>query len=99
MNKDKILIETIDFAHKICDSFKKNKDLRNINSKFNLNYDCFLTNNYIFLDAILSICKPKRIEIPKAIGDFLLYDEELRKDIIYAFVLNCNISDILKYHK
>lgn len=34
----------------------------------------------------------KKIAVPKAIGDFLLYDDDLKNDIIYSFALNSSIK-------
>lgn len=91
MDRNSILEEVIDFAHKINDSLSNKESIKfNVGLKAYINSS--LSNNYNFLYDLIDICHRKKIQIPKAIGDFLLYDEDLRKDVIYTFLLNSNIK-------
>lgn len=91
MDRNSILKEVSNFAHKINDSLN-NKESTKFNVSLKAYINSSLSNNYYFLHDLIDICHRKKIQIPKAIGDFLLYDEDLRKDVIYTFLLNSNIT-------
>lgn len=87
MNRENPLNDIIKFAKTISDSLNL-KDARKFKADITFYvYDGSL-DNYRFLNKIIDICQRKNIEIPKAMGDFLLYEEDLQKDIIYSFALN-----------
>lgn len=87
MNRDNILNDIIKFAKTISDLLNL-KDLKQFKADITFYvYDSSL-DNYRFLNKIIDICHRKNIEVPKVMGDFLLYEEDLQKDIIYSFVLN-----------
>ncbi len=91
MNKNEILSEVGDFAKVINNSLDK-KSSREFNVRLKTSISYILSNNYSFLQDIIDVSHRKKLTIPKAMRDFLTYDEDLRKDIIYTFLLNSEIK-------
>ena len=88
MDRNIILKETIDFAKLINNSLDR-KDMREFNVSLKVPI-LDISQKYRFLDLIIDVCHRKKIEVPRSIGDFLTYDEDLQKDILYTFILNCS---------
>lgn len=91
MNKKEILKDIIEFAELISETLNL-KDLKIFKTDITLSINDYISDKYSFLNKVINICHRKNIGVPKSMGNFLLYDEDLQKDIIYSFALNLKLK-------
>ena len=89
MDRNLLLKETGIFAKNISSMLKSTTS-----SEFYIGIENSIErfNKYKFLDLVMFQASRKNINIPSSFEEFLTYDEDLQKDIMYSFLLHSKIK-------